>query len=286
MKIVFIINPIAGGKKTKTKIINLINKNFINHQILYTKKRGDAILLTKQSIKKKRDMIVAVGGDGTVNECAQALVNTEIPLGIIPCGSGNGFAYYFGIKKDPEISIQQLINGKKRKIDTGRINNQVFVNVSGIGFDAHIANLFSKSKRRGLYNYIKLILAELSYPVKKFDITYANNSKRVNAFMIAFANTSQYGNNIYISPNAKVDDGLINVMIIKEFPKWNMLLFFLKLLQGKIHSSKYVEEIKTDQILINGNINLIHLDGEPRNIKLPITIKVSRKDLNILIPNV
>ena len=139
---------------------------------------------------------------------------------MIPCGSGNGFAYHIGMSNKIKEAIKQLNSSKIRTIDSGIINNQHFLNVSGVGFDAHIANIFSKFINRGFINYIRVILKNLHYKSKNYIIEYNNKVIKRDAFLIAFANSSQYGNNAYISPRAKISDGLLDVVIIKKFSKY------------------------------------------------------------------
>ena len=243
MKIRFIINPISGIGKQKG-IEDLIKKHLVfSYDIVYTKKCGDATILSKKAIKDKKDIVIAVGGDGTVSECSKALIGSNVAIGVIPCGSGNGFAYHIGMKKDIKKAILQLNISTLKTIDSCTANDEKFVNVSGIGFDAHIANLFANNKKRGFFNYLKLIIKELSYQPEYYKIEYNNTKKEVKAYLIAFANTSQYGNDFEISPFAKLDDGLIDFVIVKVFSKWKIPFFLLKVAKGNVHLSKNVEII-------------------------------------------
>ena len=287
MRIRFIINPISGGGK-KQKYVERLIKSHIIHQydIFYTKKQGDASLICKDSIKLSIDIIIAIGGDGTVNECVKELTNTETALGVIPCGSGNGFATHIGMSQNLKSAIKQINNCHITHCDTCLINNHSFVNVAGIGFDGHIANLFSNNKIRGFKTYIKLIFEELSYNAKNYIIKYNGKEEKVKAYFIAFANTSQYGNKMYISPKASINDGLIDVVIVKEFPKWRILLFLLKMRIKRIHESKYVKIIKTKEINILAEDIISHIDGEPIKIKEEIHVITNSNNLKIFKPNV
>ena len=226
MKIRFIINPISGTGKQKG-IEDVIKKHLVfSYDIVYTKKCGDATILSKKAIKDKKDIVIAVGGDGTVSECSKALIGSDVAIGVIPCGSGNGFAYNIGMKKNIKKAILQLNISRFRTIDSCTADDEKFVNVSGIGFDAHIANLFANNRKRGFFNYLKLIIKELSYQPEYYKIEYNNTKKEVKAYLIAFANTSQYGNDFEISPFAKLDDGLIDFVIVKVFSKWKIPFFY------------------------------------------------------------
>lgn len=282
MKIRFIINPKAGKGKQKN-IESLIKKNFNwkKYDIVYTKKSGGASILCEEAIKENINIIIAVGGDGTVNECAKIIINKDIALGVIPCGSGNGFAYHIGMPKNIIRSIKKLNKCQIQTIDSATVNSIPFVNVAGIGFDAHIAYLFSKIKTRGFISYIKLVMQELSYKAKEYTITHKSNKIKVYAFFIAFANSSQYGNDIKISPYSKNNDGKTDIIIIQKFPKWKIPLFLLQLYKGNIQENKYVQIISTKSIKIKHNDQHIHLDGEPTKVSNELEIKTHHKSLKI-----
>ena len=284
MKIRFIINPISGTGKQKG-IEKFISKHLENFEIIHTQKAGDATRISKESANENIDIVIAVGGDGTVNECLKGLVNTNTALGVIPCGSGNGFAYHIGMERNIEKAVQQLKNKQIYAIDTCTANGVPFVNVSGIGFDAHIANLFLTLTDRGFVKYAKLVIKELSYNAKEYTIRYNNIERKVKAYMIDFANASQYGNNARISPMADLRDGLIDFVIVKDFPKWKIPIFIYMLLVGKIHLSKHVEIIQCDKMTITGEDTLLHLDGEPFKANNPIEVAILPKSLKILMPN-
>ena len=260
-------------------------KHLENFEIIHTQKAGDATRISKEAANDNIDAIIAVGGDGTVNECLNALVNTNTALGVIPCGSGNGFAYHIGMERTTEKAIIQLKNTRIEVIDSCTANGVPFVNVSGIGFDAHIANLFLTLTKRGFVNYVKLVIRELSYKAKEYTINYNNIERKVTAYMIAFANASQYGNDAKISPMANFQDGLLDFVILKEFPKWKIPFFLLKVATGKAHLSKYVEIIQCQKMTIRAENTLLHLDGEPFSTSNPIEVAILPKSLKILMPN-
>jgi|TARA_B110000967_G_scaffold204504_1_gene247130 diacylglycerol kinase (ATP) len=284
MKIRFIINPISGTGKQKG-IEKHITKYLKDFEIIHTKKTGDATRISRKAANENIDAVIAVGGDGTVNECLIGLVNTNTALGVIPCGSGNGFAYHIGMDRNIEKAVKQLNNTRTDIIDSCEANGVPFVNVSGIGFDSHIANLFLNLKERGFFSYAKLVLRELSYNAKEYTIFFNKNERKVKAYLINFANASQYGNNAKISPMADFKDGLIDFVIIKDFPKWKIPIIIYMLLTGRIHLSKHVEIIQCDKMTIKTENTLIHLDGEPYKSSNPIEVNLIPKSLKILIPN-
>ena len=284
MKIRFIINPISGTGKQKG-IEKYISRHHKDFEIIYTQKSGDATIISRKAANENIDAVIAVGGDGTVNECVKGLVNSNTALGIIPCGSGNGFAYHVGMARNIEKAVKQLKNSSIEVIDSCTVNGVPFVNVSGIGFDAHIANLFLTLTKRGFFMYAKIILREIGNNAKEYTISYDKIERKVKAYMIGFANASQYGNDAIISPTASFNDSLIDFVIVKNFPKWQIPIFIYMLLTGKIHLSKYVEIIKCQKMTIIAKETLIHLDGEPLKASSPIKIVLYPKSLKILIPN-
>ncbi|MBT3417923.1 MAG: diacylglycerol kinase family lipid kinase [Flavobacteriales bacterium] len=288
MKTKFIVNPISGTGKQKNinqLIDKFIDKEKFEYDISFTERHLHAKEIAKQAVKDNYELLIAVGGDGTVNEISSELIGTDVSLGIIPTGSGNGFAFHFGIYKKIKNAILQINKSKVKIVDSCNANGIPFVNVSGIGFDAHIANLFTNKTERGFSNYIKLIYKELKYQAREYTIKYDGKTENINALLISFANATQYGNNFQISPNSKIDDGLIDFVILKDMPRWKVPQILLKIAKGKSHLSKYIRIIQSDKMTIISNENVIHLDGEPTKINGELTIKVNPKSLKIFAPN-
>lgn len=259
----FINNPISGGSKNNFRdLFESYTDQFPGFKIIDTTHVGHAKELASQH-KNNFDAVIAVGGDGTVNEIASALVNTDTPMGIIPQGSGNGFANHLGIAKKIQEALRQLLNGSINSIDTVHINNKSFTNVAGIGFDGHITQLFNKTKRRGLWSYIRLVITEYLH-FKEFDYTLSTNKNTITgqAFIIAFANSTQYGNNFRIAPNATSNDGLLNVMLIKKPSLLAAPFIAWSIFRGKGISSKYCTEIITEELTLQQPKKPLHIDGE------------------------
>ena len=221
-KVCFIVNPISGiGKQRKIERIikrNLDRKEF-DYQVLYTKRPNHATELSAQVAKEGAHIIVAVGGDGSVNEVAQGIIGSKSALAVIPTGSGNGFARHFDIPSDPAKAIQVINEMHDQWIDTVKINDKSYLGVAGIGFDADVSLAFSNLDSRGLASYLFVVLSELPlYKPQNYDLIIDGKPLHKKAFLICFANSNQYGNNAFIAPHAKIDDGSHNVIIWKEFP--------------------------------------------------------------------
>ncbi|MCO5946229.1 diacylglycerol/lipid kinase family protein [Mucilaginibacter flavidus] len=267
-KALFIINPISGGKK-KDGVPELIDKHLdkslVKPVIVFT----DGVAHAKQIAHEaagKFEMVVAVGGDGTVNEVASAIVGSDTALGIVPFGSGNGLARFLGIPMDTAKAIETLSTGKWITMDSGRVNGQPFFNMAGMGFDAHISEVFSHNKKRGFITYIKSSIKEvISYKAQIYNINIDGKDYEREAFMLSFANSSQYGNDAHISPTASVQDGLLDICVIKPFPLWRFFEMGIRMMRKTTDKTKYVEIIKGQRILVKrSEPGPLHLDGEPQ----------------------
>jgi len=267
-KALFIINPISGGKK-KDGVPELIEKhldtNLFKPVIVFSDGVSHARQIAKEAVDKF-DLVVAVGGDGTVNEVASAIVGSNTTLGIVPFGSGNGLARFLHIPMDTQKAIEMLGKGKAMAIDSGKLNGQPFFNMAGMGFDAHISEVFSHTKKRGFVTYIKSSIKEvINYKPQIYNLNIDGKDYEREAFMLSFANSSQYGNDAHISPNASVQDGLLDVCVIKPFPLWRFFEMGIRMMLKATDKTKYVEIIRGQHIFVKrDNPGPLHLDGEPQ----------------------
>ncbi|MFC2104896.1 diacylglycerol/lipid kinase family protein [Bacteroidota bacterium] len=287
-KILFVVNPISGNKP-KEYITELIEQKFDeNHyktKIIFTRFAGDAIKIVKQYTQKGYKKVVAVGGDGTVNEVASAIVETNAVLGIVPFGSGNGLARHLKIPLKPQKALDLIKAGNQIKIDYGKINDQKFFCTTGIGFDAHIGHLFSKMEGRGFSNYIKATVSEFRrYQPKRYEISMNGTTIMRDAFLITFANASQYGNNAHIAPKADIQDGKLEVAIMRSFPLITAPGIGARLFLKNIDKSVYLETYKCNNIIVKRKSpDVVHFDGEPGEMGEILNIKVIPEGLNIFV---
>ena len=232
----FIYNPKAGYDNAALKA-NILKKlqTIPNSKVWVTTKVLEAGSFTKIAIEDKASRIIAVGGDGTVNEVASVLTETTIPLGIIPIGSGNGLARHLNIPLQFEAALDKAMHGHEIAIDVGLINNKMFFCTAGIGFDAKVAQLFAKSSQRGFFNYIKATLSALTM-YKPIEISI-NQGPMQKVYSLTFANASQFGNNAYISPFSDLQDAYIEMVKIKPIHFLNVALLVMQLFSKKIHQS-------------------------------------------------
>ena len=220
-RIIFIVNPISGthSKDVIIRLVGeLIDRDKYDHTIKKTEYAGHASEIAAQAVREGTDAVVAIGGDGTINEIGRSLIHTSTSLGIIPCGSGNGLARHLHIPMDPKGAIHVINNGLRKTIDYGIIDGHPFFCTCGVGFDAFISLKFADSGRRGLLTYLENTLHEsLNYQPETYEIENSEGTVHYKAFLIACANASQYGNNAYIAPQASLTDGMMDITILEPF---------------------------------------------------------------------
>jgi len=287
-KILFIINPISGVGRHKTveKLIDeKLNRNLFNYELSYTKAAKHAIELSRKGAEENFDVIVAVGGDGSVNETGRSLVGTNSSLAILPCGSGNGTARHFKIPMNLSKAMEVINRNKTKMIDTFHVNDETVINIAGIGFAAHIAHEFSKFKKRGFNNYLKIAVRDsLKYKSQICEIDVNGETKKLNSFLIDFCNGTQWGNNAVIAPGAKDNDGLLDICIVRDFPFRNFPIMASRLFTNSIHRSKFVEIIKVKEVIIRQEKTYAHIDGEPVIIGNELNVKIKPLSLKVVIP--
>jgi diacylglycerol kinase (ATP) len=288
-KVLFIVNKFSGGgflPEFEGRIIEACEQKDIECTIEFTQARGHATELAQQAVKDKSyQQVVAVGGDGTVNEVANGLLHSDIAMGIIPKGSGNGLGRHLGIPIRVNEALTAMFASQKVAIDTFKMNGKLSLNVSGIGFDGHVANLFGNLKKRGLQGYTKIALSEfIQFKEFEAEITQQGERSRRKTFIIAIANSSQYGNNARIAPAASVTDGLLHVCFLQKVPLYR-LDFVYSFFNGRINESSFCEIIPSKRIQIKLNQPMAyHIDGEPCGVNDSFDIEILPSSLKMLVP--
>lgn len=285
--ILFIINPISGGK-SKLKIPDLIDevldKTLFNPNYTYTEYVGHGAELAEEAANKNFDVIVAVGGDGTINEVATKVAQYGKILGIIPLGSGNGLARFLKISTDSRKAIALINLLAVSSIDAATMNNKFFFNMAGVGFDAQISSVFAGNKGRGLKGYIEMGLKEVkTYKPNNYKLEIDGKIYNRDAFAISVANSSQYGNNVFISPDSLINDGFLEVCIVKVFSMVKLPILAFQMLRATTNRSDLVEIIKGKQIRIFRETDgPVHVDGEPYVMGKEIFIDVKPSILKVI----
>ena len=267
-RIVFVVNPISGtqGKKAILKWIDeRLDRSIYDYSIVKTEYAGHASQIAAAAVQDKVDIVVAIGGDGTINEIARSLVHTETALGIIPCGSGNGLARHLRIPMEPKAAIDILNQDNRLCIDYGKINNSPFFCTCGVGFDAFVSLKFADSRKRGLLTYLENTLHEsLTYQPETYEIENEEGTVKYKAWMIACGNASQYGNNAYIAPQASLTDGLMDVTIMEPFTVLDVPSLSFQLFNKTIDQNSRVKTMRAKKIKIHRQKDgVMHFDGDP-----------------------
>lgn len=284
IKIEFIINP-KSGTQQKAHLPDLIqskiNTDIFEITISKTEYAGHAKILAQNAAKKNIDIVAIAGGDGSINEAAAGLINSETSLAIIPMGSGNGLARHLGLPLSAEKAITRINSSNKKLIDTCLINNETFVSASGVGFDGLVAHEFSKTKKRGIAKYVTISSQKFfGYKPRNYQLTVDGKSIYTDAFMIAFANSQQFGSGLKIAPTADLQDGLMHCCILKPFGMLAGAKLLFDGFSGKLKSNAYYDLIDCKEATIQFPED-VHWqkDGEPMHYKNNVEVKINPKSL-------
>ena len=284
---IFVVNPISGtqGKKAILKCIDeRLDRSIYDYSIVKTEYAGHATQIAANAVREKVDVVVAIGGDGTINEIARSLVHTETALGIIPCGSGNGLARHLRIPMEPKAAIDVINRGYELCIDYGKINNILFFCTCGVGFDAFISLKFADSGKRGLLTYLENTLHEsLRYQPETYEIENEEGTVKYKAWLIACGNASQYGNDAYITPQASLTDGLMDVTIMEPFTVLDVPSLSFQLFNKTIDQNSRVKTMRAKKIKIHRtNDGVMHFDGDPLMAGKELEVEIIPSGLRVI----
>ena len=287
-KIAFIINPNSGTSKKEdlpVLIDKILDKERFEPTVIFTQYAGHAKELTIRFVEEKYNYVIACGGDGTMNEVASELVHTDVIFGIIPYGSGNGLARHLRISMFPKRALKQINNHVIKTIDYGLADDTKFFCTCGTGFDAHVSHKFAVQGKRGFLTYFKTIFREyIHYKPYMYILKNGELEIRQRAFLITFANASQYGNNAFIAPHASTTDGMLDVCILKPFSFFTIPWLAFLLFQKEIDKSKHISIVRTKEItLVRRKAGSFHIDGDPVEKGKEIHIRVVPAGLRVLV---
>ena len=271
MSVAIIINPIAGGARRDAAraraqlALAVVDQHGDPAEVFVTEGVGHARALAKAAVGRGARLVMAWGGDGTINEIASALAFDEVPLGIIPAGSGNGLARELGVDPRPERAIANALAAEPRPMDLGEIDGRLFANTAGIGFDAHIASRFAVATRRGFIGYAGITArALMSYQPGTYRITSESESVEVRAVLVTIANSAQFGNGALIAPGAKVDDGVLDLVVFEERSRVATVCQMPRLFNGTVRRARGCTIRQIRRVTIEADHPMtFHVDGEP-----------------------
>jgi YegS/Rv2252/BmrU family lipid kinase len=287
VKALFVINE-RSGRRRGYDVADLIRAaSTFEHELFSCGSKDDLDAVVDRAEAEAFDVVFAVGGDGTVHETAKRLIGRAPALGILPTGSGNGFARHIGLPLDPAESLRASRAGRIVTIDTARVNEHPFVGVMGIGFDALIAERFATSTVRGLQTYVREGLrAFTDFHPDEYEIVANGEVIQRRAFIIAIANSGQYGNNARIAPLASLQDGLLDVVIVGETRLFDAPMLIARLFSGSFHRAARVKSLQTPELTIRRSAaGIAHLDGEPVTLPAKLHVRVVPQSLKMLVPS-
>lgn len=282
-----IINPLSGvgsSDKIERLLGRLLDPQKFELSTAYTTHAGHAAEIAKRAKEEGVDVVFVAGGDGTVNEVGSALTHSNTALAILPCGSGNGIARSLGIPTNIKRAIEFFnTNARMTKIDTAVFDGQVFIGIAGIGFDALVSHEFHKYENRGLSGYIKAISQKIiTFKSGEIQVTTKDKSIKEKVFLAVIANSNQFGNNARISPLSEMDDGLLNLILVKDMPKILLPAEIIRLFNGSFHKSPHVVTLLAEEFNFTTDFSNAHLDGEPILCPPTVNVKVVPKSLTVL----
>lgn len=287
--IIFIVNPISGTQDKKgilEYIESNINRNIYNPRIIKTEYAGHAFDIARKAVEDKVPFVVAIGGDGTINEIGRALVHSDTAMGIIPCGSGNGLARHLHIPMNYQKAVEVINKANVRVIDYGKIAGHPFFCTCGVGFDAFVSLKFAGSKRRGLITYLENTLQEsLHYKPETYEIENSEGTVRYKAFLIACGNASQYGNNAFIAPQASLSDGKMDITILEPFTVLDVPSLSFQLFTKTIDMNSRIKTMKDSKIIIHrAEEGVFHFDGDPMMGPKDLPVEIIPSALKVVCP--
>ena len=285
-----IVNPISGSGGDKAELVQRIaaalEQKEIAVDVLPTRGPGDATVLAREAVGQGVDAVLACGGDGTVNETATAMIGTGVPMGIIPCGSGNGLARHLAIPVEPMLSLDIIAGGHFDDCDCGMVNGRPFFCTFGVGYDADVALRFANSGRRGVVSYVRSAIEEfIRFRHEHYTLTVDGETIADDAFLIACCNISQYGNNAYIAPKASITDGLLDLIIIRKASMIETMLVSLDLVTGTIDQNRLIDTVRLSNAVIERSApGSAHIDGEPVQLGERLEISCLKGALRLFTP--
>lgn len=283
-----IVNPNSGTGASRKFIETIDSRPAVDGlNVIISESPAHSRYMAKSAEENGYKAVIAVGGDGSVQEIATQLIGSKVAFGIVPAGSGNGIARHLNISMNPEEALQQMLQGKQRVIDTFKVNETAAIGFSGLGLDGLVAKAFDEANERGFSNYVKLTMdLMLGYQATRFRISDAEgNDANIEALSIVCANTSQLGNNAVVNATGKDDDGALELVIIQNTPPVQRMALASRLFLRSLHKSPVVEVKQSSRFVIeNLDSVALQVDGETSGSPSMVTFEVVPKSLNVLIP--
>ena len=290
LKARFIFNPHSGSNRRnpylRDRAAEFIRQHGWDARVVATERPRHATELAAQAVAEGCTLVVAIGGDGTMNEVASTLVGTNATLGLVPCGSGDGLGRHLGIRRPGQGAFRTLLGNNSLDIDTGLVNGSVFINAMGLGFEADIAMRFSRLTRRGLAGYFRVgVPSFLAHEPEAVTVRQAEATTELRTFTLAVMNSDQYGNDARIAPGARMDDGRFELISVPRVGFLGACGMLYRLGTDSFDQVKAVTRLGGSQFVIErAKPGWIHTDGEPRAMGSKLEISLKPKSLRIMVP--
>jgi YegS/Rv2252/BmrU family lipid kinase len=291
--IAIIINPISGGVRPdeargRAELASaIVDRHGDPAEVFVTERGGHARELTRAAVARGARLVMAWGGDGTINEVASVLTFGEVPLGIVPAGSGNGLAHQLGVPAQPADAIRLAIASEPQRIDVGELGDRLFMNAAGVGLDAHVARCFNEgaSRRRGFAAYVAISARTLlKYEPRHYVVTTSSERVRVRALILTAANSAEFGNGACIAPGARVNDGVLDLVIIEEQSRVRTVLSLPRLFNGTVARVRGCSIRQVDRAIIESDAPMdFHVDGEPVSGGTSLRLRIHPAALNVCV---
>lgn len=288
-KLMVIVNPLSGTQRKKnvrSKVERLLDHDKFAVRIATVERENHVRDLCREAVREGYYGVVAVGGDGTMNGAAEGLMGSDVALGVIPSGSGNGLARHLGMPMSITKSLQVINRDKVEPLDCCRLNERTFVCTCGVGFDAQVAHEFSKKHQRGLVTYVRTAFQVYShFKCERYRVTIDGKTFEEDAFVIACANASQYGNNAYIAPHASMQDGVLDITVIKPFSVLKSAIIGLELFIKRIDKDVSINTYRGREVTIErSSAGPMHIDGEPIDMPATVTATCVPNAIKVFVP--
>lgn len=289
MKMALIINPFAGRRRSAPRVRRLAEKMAADRGVALTVEMiqgpGHGRELACQAVSAGAERVLCVGGDGTLNAVAAGLIGTGVPLGVVPAGSGNGYAHSLGLPGEARKALRVAFAGAPRWMDVGYLNDRLFLGTAGVGFDARVADRFDRSRRRGMAGYLRIILAEIAgAKTTRVRLITQGQTTEAEVLMLVFCNTREFGNGARISPSSRPDDGVAELRLVRKPPPAALPLALLSLYTRRADRLRYIRSIPAAEADLFQDGTLAHLDGEPAAIGTFVRFRLEPRGLPVIVP--
>lgn len=289
MRMALIINPSAGSRRLAPRVRRLAERMAADRgvalSVVMINGPGHGRELARKAVSAGAGRVLCAGGDGTLNAVAAGLIGTGVPLGVVPTGSGNGYAHSLGLPGDAKKALRLAFTGAPRRMDVGYLNDRLFLGTAGVGFDARVAHRFDRSRRRGMVGYLRIILEEIA-GAKTTRVRLITNGQATEAevLMLVFCNTREFGNGARISPSSRPDDGVAELRLVRKPPLKALPLALLSLYTRRADRLSYIRSIAATEAELFQDGTLAHLDGEPATIGPTVRFRLEPRCLPVVVP--